>query len=784
MESIMRLGVVITLKDVMSRGMMKAQSAVKDLKGSLDSLAESGKAWLKIGATMAAMGGAILGALYAPTMSAGRFEHKMREVSTMLDTSKVNMAALSRETLKLSQRFGQATDVMGTALYNTLSAGISASDAIKVLALSSKAATAGVTDVNTAVRLGTNVLNAYKMPVSQLQKVFDVMFLTVKSGVTTFPELAQYLGEITSLASVAGVKIEELGASIAIMTKAGIRTPQAMTALRGLIQGIAAPSSVAGKKIREIGGAAFESAVKSKDFTKALSILFSKVNSLAEIREIIPEIEGMKAFAALKSSFSEYKSLLAQMQHSKGTMEKEFKKMAESPVYKFEQFKMSLKALAITIGEKLVPAFKLFLSSLTPIIRGITEWINKHPVLTSAILKGVAALGVFLTVAGTGAFVLGGFKLALSALPFVLAAVKTAWLSAAGAVWSFTAALLSNPITWVVVGIGALIYGIYKLIKHWETVKRVFSATVSVMRDYLKKVPDWLLAVIPGIGQVLLAFKHWDKIKTIGKSVFVNLKEYAFKAFDYIKTLANKTPDWLLAVIPGIGQVLLAFKHWEKIKDIGKSVFGFLIDAFDRVVAWLLNKQYAFINAFLKPINKIREKLGYKPIQLMAKVSASDIAKSRKEIVAIYKDGFGEIKGLFSNTVSGIKNGIAEVTGKTKGLGETIRKSLPSTSKENISRHFTANWREILSRAENFGKGLVHGSLTSVKPVTVTDITKNESKVITASWQNTKLNKTVSTKQVKTVNFGKIVIEINGAKEPEKIAKEIRKQFQLLSEMG
>ncbi len=781
MESIMKLGVVVTLKDLMSNGILKAQTAVKSLDNSFKMLNVSGLRWLKIGGLIAAGGIAILGALSAPTFAASRFEHKMREVSTMLDTTKVNMSALSKETLKLAQRFGQSTDIMGTALYNALSAGISASKAMNVLSLSAKAATAGVTDVNTAVRLGTNILNAYKMPVSKLEKVFDVMFLTVKSGVTTFPELAQYMGEITSLASVAGVKIEELGASIAVMTKAGIRTPQAMTALRGLIQAIAAPSSVAGKKLREIGGASFEAALSAKDFTKALSILFGKVDSLSEIREIIPEIEGMKAFAALKSSFGEYQSLLERMRKSSGTMQKEFNKMAQSPVYKFEQFKMSLKVLAITVGQKLVPAFKSFLATLTPVIQAITEWINKHPVLSSAILKSVAALGAFLTIAGTGAIIIGGFKLALSALPFVLTAVKTAWLSATGAVWSFTAALLSNPITWVVVGISALIYGLYKLIKHWNTVKKVFNATVSVMRDYLKKVPDWLLAIIPGIGLVLLAFKHWEKIKSIAKSVFGSLKKYAFGAFEYIKSVALKTPDWLLAIIPGIGQILLAFKHWEKIKSIAKSVFGFLIHAFDSVVAWLINKQNSFVNAFISPINKIREKLGYEPIKLRPKVSAEDIAKSRKELTAIYKEGFGEVKNYFSNTFSGIKSGISDITAKSKNLASTLKNTFPKSISSPTMKAFSGNWREVLRKAENFGKGLIHGSLTSNQPITA--LTKNESKVFT-SWQETKLSRRISTNQIKTVNFGKITIEINGAKDPEKVAKEIRKQFQILAEMG
>lgn len=797
MNSLMKLGVVVTMRDLMSRGMVKAQMAVKKLEGNVKSLAASGLKWLKVGGMIAAGGALILASFAGPTMAASRFAHKMAEVSTMVDTTKVNMAGLSTGVLNLSQKFGQSSQLMGTAAYNVLSAGISASKSLNVLSLSSKAAIAGVTDVNTAAKLGTNILNAYKMPVSELSHVYDVMFMTVKNGVTTFPELSQYMGEVTSLASTAGVKIEELGAGIATLTKAGIRTPQAMTAMRGLIQGMAAPSSAVGKKIREIGGAAFEAAVKSKDFSGAMSVLFSKVNSLSEIREVMPEIEGMKAFAALKSSFSDYKSLMAQMKNSTGAMEKEFKKMAESPIYKFNQLKSSLSALSITIGNKFLPALKGFLSYLTPLVQGITNWMQKHPVLTGFILKTTAALGAFLLIAGGGAMIIGGLKLALAALPIVLGIVKAAWIGATTAVWSFTTALLANPITWIVVGIVALGYAIYKVIKHWNFLKKVFTATAEVMKEKLNKVPDWLLMIIPGIGQVLLAFKHWDKIKNITSKVFSSVKGFAISAFEKIKSVVSKAPDWLLNIIPGIGQVLLAFKHWDKIKEIVSNVFSYIPKLFDNVIAWVVNKFSSFINAFIRPINEIRKKMGYEPIQLRAKVSAEDIAKSRKELGAIYKEGLGEAGRIASNAWKGVKNTFSDVTKGAKSAVSDTQKVMDNLKGGNKSVKLSGNWRELFKKAENFGKGLTHGfmknnpqSLNSIANTTkeiTTNSIKAENQVTKASWQKSTTNnsKTVATSSnKKIVNLSGINIHINGAQDPEAVGKEVRKQLQLIMEMG
>ena len=67
-------------------------------------------------------------------------------------------------------------------------------------------------------------------------------------------------------------------------------------------------------------------------------------------------------------------------------------------------------------------------------------------------------------------------------------------------VWAFTAALLANPVTWVVVGIVALIGAIGAAIYYWDEIKASFMDTAVF--KFLADTIDWVidkLNMIPGI---------------------------------------------------------------------------------------------------------------------------------------------------------------------------------------------------------------------------------------------------------------------------------------------
>ena len=131
----------------------------------------------------------------------------------------------------------------------------------------------------------------------QAKHVSDVLFQTTFLGITSVQELAQEIGLVTPIWAQMELPIEELGAALAVLTRGGMNTATATTALKSTITEIMKPSeqaailaqklgidfSIAG--LRSKGYAKFMADIleKTKGMPEHLVVLFDNVRSLTEV---------------------------------------------------------------------------------------------------------------------------------------------------------------------------------------------------------------------------------------------------------------------------------------------------------------------------------------------------------------------------------------------------------------------------------------------------------------------------------------------------------------------
>jgi len=711
-------------------------------------LLEAGMANIKGGAIMAGVGAAIAAPVLATVPAAARFEHRMAEVSTMIQDTTTDLRALSAGVLRLSSDFGQVPDTMGHALYNVLSAGIPASGALEVLRLSAQAATAGVTDVNTAATLGANILNAYQLPVTELGRVYDVLFKTVQQGVTTFPELGAYMGEVTSIAAAARIPVEQVGAALAVMTKAGIKTPEAATSLRGLIQAIAAPTSMTEKALQEMGGAELQAAVAAGDLVTAVRILGRSATTLASIREVVPDVRAAKGFAALANNMQLFLNTAEEMKGAGGAMGEAFAKMKESAMFKYDQLKSSLAEIAITIGNELLPAVTDLLGQVKPVLRYVVDLMHAHPKWTSGIVKGTVALGALILSLGLGRMALGAFQFALGGglklmtdltgasgmlgrmltwmnpariwkdVPVTLAAVRTALNAAAAASWRFTASVLANPITWIlaaVVGtVAAIAFHVYVMVRRWDEAR----AIIGRMSIWLKGA---LMIMSPMLMVTITLATWWDKIRVaVAKlpELLGKMASFVAKGFFALGRLAVDVIDKVILKITGIKGAVSKVAEF-----VAKLSIGLIVS--------VINFGIGQINGFLRLVNTGLKALGKEPIQLIKEVSpeqvvggirsAADYVKNtvQGDVAALldfgklYVDeGKGLYDGLGDSISAAFRTGMAEAAASTEQLANQAQAAMDKVNrKADETRGKTKHWAidearlALLARFEDWAPG-------------------------------------------------------------------------------
>ncbi|MDF3840487.1 phage tail tape measure protein [Pseudomonas citronellolis] len=330
---------------------------------------QAGVALASVGAL--AYGGGQLLSFYA------RFAQEMAAVDSITNMTRPQLQAMSRDVRDLSVAMGRDAAQSAEALNDILSSGVSDDNGLAVLALSTKAAIAGLTETKTAAAGGLAVVNAYGESIQNLELRYDQMFLAVKDGVTTFPELAQYLGDVLPSAKAAGVGFDEVAAAIARMTIAGIRTPQAVTALKGAINALAAPTPDAQKKMDELG-------ITWKGLTATLEDIASRKLGLDAMRQLIPDVEARTAVLSLTQYIKEMRAEVTAMGEAGGAMEAAYQKMADTPQADLDRFNAALAETKLQLGE----AATAFL----PVIQTVGDLLKEFNSLPEPVRVAIAAL--------------------------------------------------------------------------------------------------------------------------------------------------------------------------------------------------------------------------------------------------------------------------------------------------------------------------------------------------------------------------------------------------------
>ena len=308
------------------------------------------------------------------------FKQQVAVVSTMLDKQTMTFLPQYSKALKqMAVEFGEGTDTLSKGLYDILSASIPADKALMVLAISAKAAAAGVTDTGVAADAITTILNSYQMQTEGAGKVSDWLFAIVKKGKTTFAELAPNIGKVVSIAAVAGLRFEQLGAAISTMTRAGMRSDLAITSLRAIIMAFLKPQSDSIILAEKFG---FEMKASTLSTLGLAGVIKKLKNANAEeLAILIPMSRAIAGFASLLKQSTGFANDYKFILEKTGLTEEAFLKVTDTLSFKMKQLWQVIKFTGINIGEAFNDDAKKVVEKITKAILdaqpAIEMWAKK-----------------------------------------------------------------------------------------------------------------------------------------------------------------------------------------------------------------------------------------------------------------------------------------------------------------------------------------------------------------------------------------------------------------------
>lgn len=425
------LGFMLTAEDNASDAFRSAAQSLDKVSDegekAREKLKEVGDALKEAGTKMMAMGGAGLAGLGLAANAAADYGKEVGLVTTIADEAEFPINRIKDMGYEFAQSYGGDAIGQIKALYNAIGSGAeTAAEGTELLTYANKLAVAGASTTDAAMAGLTGTINAYGLKMTDAKKVSDAFFAAVKVGAAdmTVDVLAKQLSGVSPVASLAGVSIDEMLASIARITSVGTNTSVAVTQLKAVIEGIMKPSTDATAEAKRLGISFDQATLKSKGLMGVLDSVAKSANYNAESFKKL--FSSSEAFAGVSTLMGDgggkLHDMLGELQGASGATDEAFKKMSETAAFAGAQLKASLGVAVIRVGEIIMPFIGKLMSGLSTLVNAFN---NMPEPMQRLIVLGFAA--------ASAALVLGGAVLVAAGTILSLVAAGEAALIAAGA---------------------------------------------------------------------------------------------------------------------------------------------------------------------------------------------------------------------------------------------------------------------------------------------------------------------------------------------------------------
>ncbi|WP_161804405.1 hypothetical protein [Microbacterium sp. GCS4] len=225
-----------------------------------------------------------------------------------------------------------------------------------------------------------------------------------------------------------------------------------------------------------------------------------------------------------------------------GSMQAMSDTAGDSVAAKWDQVTRSFEGVVTTVAGQLLPA-------LVPLL----DWAAENPALLGAVAAAVGAMAV-------------------------------AWGVYTVAQWAANAAILANPITWIVLAIGAVIAALVLLVANWDAVvawiSEVWGGFVSWLTEVTEGIAAWWNELWAGFGAWVTSV--WEG--------FVGFISDTWSNFVLgLQIIGDALAAWWNGLWSGVGQF---------ISDVWNGFIGFVQGIFQGYVAWVMSVASGFVNGW------------------------------------------------------------------------------------------------------------------------------------------------------------------------------------------
>lgn len=469
--------------------------------------------------------GSIAIAMAVPIKQAATFESKMADVKKVVnfDTPE-QFADMRDDIINLSTELPMTAEGIADIVAAGGQSGIARED---LLAFAEDAAKMGVAFDITSDEAGEMMAKwrtAFQMGQDEVVDLADKINYLGNNTAASAPKISDVVRRIGPLGSIGGIASGEIAALGASMVGAGTESDVAATGIKNLMLGMVVGNQATKTQAELFDRLGFSTTELAKrmqvDAKGAILDVLGAIQKLPKDEQATTLMgifgkESAEAIGPLLSNLDNLKrnfDLVADSSNYAGSMQAEFEARCDTTENSLQLLKNQVNAVAITVGNQLLPYVKSAIDTLRQGASAIMAFAQANPNLTAGLVLGVGAFVAIASAISIAAYLLLAFIYPFTQLKTMMLAFNVATKLAAAGQWALNIAMSANPIGLVIAGIAALIG--YLLYKNWDTIKAVglqawtalsngvYSAAISIKNFFVGLINSGL-SFISGLGSTI-----------------------------------------------------------------------------------------------------------------------------------------------------------------------------------------------------------------------------------------------------------------------------------------
>ena len=550
-----------------------------------NSIAGAGKKMMPLTTVIGGLG-------IAAVKTAADFDSSMSQVAAISGATGDDLQALRDKAREMGEKTKFSASEAADAMTYMAMAGWKSKDMISGIDGIMSLAAASGEDLATTSDIVTDALTAFGLSAKDSGHFADILAAASSNANTNVSMMGETFKYCAPIAGALSFSAEDTAEAIGLMANAGIKSSQAGTALRTIMNNLAGDVKISGKAIGDVTIATTNADGSMRDLSDILADCRAAFGNLTESEkanaaESLVGKNAMSGFLALMNAAPEdIAKLSGAIDNCDGSAEKMAATMQDNLAGQLTILKSQLQELAISFGEILMPAIRSIVSKIQDFVdklNGMDEG-TKQAIVKIGLL--VAAIGPFLVILGTVISKTGTALRAFSSLGKGVLQLSYNFKNGIGLAGKLGTALggISAPVLAVVAVIATLVAAFMHL---WNTNDGFREAIIGTWNRIKETVSGFCQGIVDRLNALGFEFKDILDVLKTAWDAFCSLLAPVFEGvFNNIANILST----VTGVITGILDVFIGIftgnwsQAWTGVKEIFSSIWNGISSFFSNIL--------------------------------------------------------------------------------------------------------------------------------------------------------------------------------------------------------